>query len=159
MRRHTPRPAGLAERGNCEGRMTSRDSAGTLNPGSAGEQPADEPNSPWLPGGYPAPGKVAGARIRNGRDIETIEAVTPADVLPSTTIYECIRAASRLNPLKPAVVHLRSADSEVPPRTLTYAQLLDSIERAARLFRDAAPTERSSVGIILPMVPEALIAA
>ena len=139
--------------------MTSGDSAGTFKPGSAGERPGDEPNSPWLPGGYPAPGTVARARIRNGRDIETIEAVMPADVLPSPTIYECIRTASRLNPLKPAVVHLRSADSEVPPRTLTYAQLLDSIERAASLFRDAAPTERSSVGIILPMVPEALIAA
>ncbi|MDB6102208.1 MAG: AMP-dependent synthetase and ligase [Gammaproteobacteria bacterium] len=139
--------------------MTSCDSADTFNPGPAGERPGDEPNSPWLPGGYPAPGRVARARIRNGGDIETIEAVTPADVLPSPTIYECIRAASRLNPLKTAVVHLRSADSEVPPRTLTYAQLLDSIERAASLFRDAAPTERSSVGIILPMVPEALIAA
>jgi fatty-acyl-CoA synthase len=85
--------------------------------------------------------------------------VAPADVLPGPTIYECIRIAARADPAKPAIIHLLSADTQTAPRALSYAEVIDAIERAASLFHEASGGARSSVGIILPMVPEALIAA
>lgn len=114
--------------------------------------------SPWLPGSAPAPGRLARARILSAADIERIDGVTPSDVLPGPTLYECIRAAAQASPEKAAIVHLLSADTQVAARSVTYAQLIDSIERAASLFRELSGVERTSVGIILPMVPEALIA-
>ena len=114
--------------------------------------------SPWLPDSEPARGRLARARIHSVADIEQIGAVAPADVLPGPTIYECIRAAAAANPEKPAIIHLLSADTQVAPRSVTYSQLVDLIERAASLFREVAGAGRSSVGIILPMMPEALVA-
>jgi fatty-acyl-CoA synthase len=102
---------------------------------------------------------VARARIRHAADIGQINAVSPDDVLPGPTIYECIRAAAGADPAKPAIIHLLSADPQTVPRTLSYAELIDAIERAASLFHESSGNDRSSVGIILPMVPEALIAA
>jgi fatty-acyl-CoA synthase len=119
---------------------------------------ASERRSAWLPDSAPAPGTLARARILSAADIEQIDGVTPSDVLPGPTLYECIRTAARASPEKPAIVHLLSADTQVAPRSVTYAQLIDSIERAASLFRELSGSERTSVGIILPMVPEALIA-
>ena len=118
-----------------------------------------EQQSPWLPEGEPLPGRLARARIRRAEDINTIDAVQPAAVLPGPTIYECIRSSATLDPKKPAIVHLLSADVATTPRAISYADLLDSIERTASLFHRLKGPYRSSVGIILPMVPEALIAA
>jgi fatty-acyl-CoA synthase len=115
--------------------------------------------SPWLRDGEPAPGRLARARIRGAADIRQIAAFAPADVLPGPTIYECIRSAASADPAKTAIVHLLSADPQTAPRTLSYAELIDAIERAASLFRESSGNERTSVGIILPMVPEALMAA
>jgi fatty-acyl-CoA synthase len=115
--------------------------------------------SPWLPDAEPAPGRLARARIRHAADIEQINAVSPDDVLPGATIYECIRASAGADPAKPAIIHLLSADPQAAPRTLSYAELINAIERAASLFHESSGNGRTSVGIILPMVPEALIAA
>jgi fatty-acyl-CoA synthase len=114
--------------------------------------------SPWLPGSEPAHGRLARATIRDADDIEQIDAVPPGDVLPGPTIYECIRTAAAADPAKAAIIHLLSADEQMAPRVVTYSQLVESIERAASLFREASAGERPAVGIILPMVPEALIA-
>jgi fatty-acyl-CoA synthase len=114
---------------------------------------------PWLPGCAPAPGKLARAAICGPADIEKIDAVDPGTVLPANTIYECIRAAAQTNLAKPALIHLLAANPQIPARILTYAVLLDQIERAASLFHESSAGLRSSVGIILPMVPEALVAA
>jgi fatty-acyl-CoA synthase len=46
----------------------------------------------------------------------------------------------------------------VAPRVISYAQLVSQIERAANVFRDASGGAPASVALILPMLPEALIA-
>ncbi len=115
--------------------------------------------SPWLPGCEPGQGRLARAYIRSTDDIRAVEAIAPESVLPGGTIYECIRYSAGQNAEKPAFLHLRSADTSVEPRSISYAELLDQIERSANLFRRLAGDERSSVSIILPMLPEALIAA
>lgn len=120
-----------------------------------------EPMNPelWLDGHAPATGKIARARISSAADIAAIEALPPETLLPGNTLYECIRAAAQLDPDKPAFTHLLGADAVTPPRVITYGELLDQVERSASLFRHIAGDQRSVVTIILPMLPEALIAA
>lgn len=99
-------------------------------------------------------------RLRSREDIAAVERMSPDAVLPAATIYECIAAAARRNPDKAAISHLLSADPGIAPRNISYAELVEQIERAANVFRAAsAGARRSSVSIILPMLPEALIAS
>ena len=69
------------------------------------------------------------------------------DVLPAGTIYECIRAAAHSRPNKTAVVHLQSAEPDAVPRTLTFAGLVESIERAANLFHAIAAISDGQSGM------------
>ncbi|MGQ0620376.1 MAG: AMP-binding protein [Panacagrimonas sp.] len=114
---------------------------------------------PWLKDHEPRSGRLARPLLRSALAIAEVERVSPDAVLPGATIYACLRAAADSNPSKPAILHLLSADPTAAPLTLTYAQLLHQIERAATLFRRLAGEERSAVSIILPMLPEALVAS
>lgn len=113
----------------------------------------------WLDGHAPASGRLARARIRSAADIAAIEALAPESLLPGSTLYECIRASAQLNPDKAAFTHLMGADTTTAPRVISYRELLDQVERSASLFKEIAGDQRSVVTIILPMLPEALIAA
>lgn len=113
----------------------------------------------WVEGCRPQIGKLARIHLRSEADIKAVEAMDPATLLPGSSIYQCLRASALGSPDKAAVIHLLSADVADTPRVITYGELLASIERAARVFRQAAGEARSSVSIILPMLPEALIAS
>jgi fatty-acyl-CoA synthase len=119
-------------------------------------QPA---NSPFIAGFEPGRGGLARAALRGEEDIRAIEQFSAEDVLPGATLYDCIKAAAQLDPAKAAIVHLTSADTAAAPRVISYAGLVEQIERAANLFRELSGAERTSVSILLPMLPEALIAA
>jgi fatty-acyl-CoA synthase len=116
-------------------------------------------SSIWLPGGEPAPGRIARAVLRSQADIRELEKVPPEALLPGRTIYECIKAAAALDPTKPAITHLLSADIRVAPRVVTYAELVDLVERTANLVSDASAGNPASTAVILPMLPEGLIAS
>jgi fatty-acyl-CoA synthase len=119
--------------------------------------PADNSGASWLPGWEPEPGRLARARLSSRADIERIERFHPADLLPATTIFDCLRAAAARDPDKPAMVMLASADLSQAPCVLTYAELLSALHRMANLFHQLAGDERPSVAIVLPMIPEGLI--
>jgi fatty-acyl-CoA synthase len=115
--------------------------------------------SPWLPGWEPRAGRLARARLRIREDISAIERYRPEDLRPGATLLDCLRAAAALDPDKAAMIALRSADPSDAPRVVTYRELIGSITRAANLFHELAGGERPSVAIVLPMIPEGLIAA
>ena len=115
-------------------------------------------SGPWLPSGAPAQGRIARADIQTKADITAIEHYDFDSVLPAATILECIEAAAKLDPDKAAIKHLTSADTSVAPRIITYRELVAKIRAAASLFQEASGSERPAVAIILPMLPEALIA-
>ena len=120
--------------------------------------------APWLPGWEPRPGRLARARLRSPADCQRIKQYHPADLRPAETILGCLRAAAARAPDKAAMIALGSAelnpvDPADAPRVLTYHELVGAITQAANLFQDLAGSERPSVGIILPMIPEGLIAA
>jgi fatty-acyl-CoA synthase len=116
-----------------------------------------EGSSTWLPGGEPGKGRIARPQLRTQADIDEVERVPVDDLLPAGTIYECIKTAAALDPSKPAITTLLSADPGVAPRVITYAQLVALIEKAANMFKRLSGDEMPSVAVILPMLPEALI--
>ena len=130
--------------------------------GIKGDRPFEQvPNitPPWLPGFGPRAGRLARARLTRRSDVEAIERFKPEDLLPGLTIYDCLRQAAHLNPEKPAMIALATADLATPPRILSYADLMASLTRSANLFHHLSEGQTPSVAIILPMVPEGLIAA
>jgi fatty-acyl-CoA synthase len=114
---------------------------------------------PWHSGHEPAKGRIARADIRTRADIAAVERHRFEDLLPAGTILGCLEAAAALNPDKPAIKHLVSADIAVPPRVITYRELIEQIRAAASLFEEASQGEKPAVAVILPMLPEGLIAA
>jgi fatty-acyl-CoA synthase len=97
--------------------------------------------------------------LHSAADIARTEKTAPDNVLSCNTIYECLAAAAKAAPDKVAISHLLSADPDVAPRNIRYSELLNQVQRAANLFRQLSGSERTSVSIILPMLPEALIAS
>lgn len=112
----------------------------------------------WLPGWAPHPGRIARARLSSPADVAEIEKYPAQSLLPGSTIYECIKSACELNPGKAAMIFLTNAHVNDAPRVISYADLVDAIERSANLFRASAGSARSAVAVVLPMLPEGLIA-
>lgn len=114
--------------------------------------------APWLPGGEPGPGRIARADIQTRADIAAIEKYDFAELLGANTLLECIERAAKIDPDKTAIKHLISADTSVAPRIITYRELDAAIRVSASLFQRLSGEEKPVVGIILPMLPEGLIA-
>lgn len=111
----------------------------------------------WLPGGSPEPGKIARAKMQTDDDRRAIQAYQPSDLLPAQTTFECILAAAALDPSKVAIAQLLSADIDIAPREITYKRLVELIEKSANLFNELSQGEPVVVGLMLPMIPEALV--
>lgn len=125
---------------------------------AAPSQSAPRHQGPWLPGAAPAPGRLARAWLKTREDVLAIEAHDPAELLPGATLHDCIASAAEADPDKPAIIQLISADLAAAPRIISYRALLASIEQAANLFHVLSEGEPPSVAILLPMLPEGLMA-
>lgn len=123
------------------------------------ESPAIAGEPIWTEGCTPRAGHLARVHLRSSADIAAVEGIDPGLLLPGASIYDCIRASASRTPDKAAIIHLASAKASDAPRVICYRDLLADLERAANLFRELSGDQRSSVSIILPMLPEALIAA
>ena len=130
--------------------MATAATAATVNDAGAGL---------WHPGHEPAKGRIARGDIRTRADITAIERYRFEDLLPAGTILGCLEAAAAIDPDKPAIKHLVSADIAVAPRVITYRELIGQIRAAASLFEEVSAGQKPAVAVILPMLPEGLIAA
>ena len=116
------------------------------------------PRHLWIDGWEPAPGRLARSCMGSAAAIHALEKWEHGALLPRRTVLACIRAAVEHNPVKAAMVFVASAELRDPPRVVRYGQLLDAVRRAATVFSEAANGKRSVVGVLLPMLPESLIA-
>lgn len=112
----------------------------------------------WLDDGAPQPGRIARADIRTRADISAIEQFPMESLLPAGTILKALEKAAALDPDKVAIRHLLSADTAVAPRDISYRELVGQIRAAASLFEEVSEGERPAAAVILPMLPEGLIA-
>lgn len=119
---------------------------------------ATQEQGPWLPGHAPTKGRLARAAIRTRADIAAIERYAFEDFFPAGTILGCLEAAAAIDPDKPAIKHLNSADTAIAPRVITYRDLIAQIRASASLFEEVSEGEKPAVAVILPMMPEGLIA-
>ncbi len=97
-------------------------------------------------------------RVRSGADILDVERHDPAELLPASTVFGCLLESARRFPDKAAIIHLEAPDFTTPSRKVTYRQLAESVEQAASLFLDRAAGAPSVVAVMLPMLPEGLVA-
>jgi fatty-acyl-CoA synthase len=94
------------------------------------------------------------AAFRSLADIEALERRPLAETAPARTTYGLIAQAAHRFPRRDAFVYLPDAGLETPPRRVNYAQLLESIHRAANLFRSMGVEAGDAVAILAPNIPE-----
>lgn len=70
--------------------------------------------------------------------------------------YNCVDRHAIKNPNKPAIIY--EADEPGDGRIITYGELLREVSRVAWTLRQQGVQKGDTVGIYLPMIPEALIA-
>src|SRR5471032_2696997 len=104
-------------------------------------------------------GRIGRADMQTRDDIHAIEQFDFDRLLPTETILESIELAAARDPDKAAIKNLVSADITVALRVITYRELVAKIRAAASLFEEASQGMRPAVAVILPMLPEALIAS
>jgi fatty-acyl-CoA synthase len=88
-------------------------------------------------------------------DIEAIEATGDAALPPARSPYGLIASAARRFPDRDAFRFLPSAALDQPPERTSYAALLESIHRAANLFRSLGVGPDDAVAILAPNIPAA----
>ncbi|MDB5971671.1 MAG: AMP-dependent synthetase and ligase [Hydrocarboniphaga sp.] len=118
----------------------------------------DHPESVWIAGAQPNSGGIARAHLRSVGDVEVIGRYSYESLLPGKTIYECIRSAALGAPEKAAMIWLESADLTGAPREIRYRELMTLINQTANLLNSMSGGSLSVTAIILPMLPEGLIA-
>lgn len=111
----------------------------------------------WVPGA--SPGGFARGMIEGIADIQAIEASAPEHVLAGSTAYDCLVAAARIAPHKSAIVALAGGGSTEIVAELSYADYVARSTAAANLFARIAGDEPSVVALMLPVLPETLVAA
>jgi len=77
-----------------------------------------------------------------------------AAVAASTTTFDALRAAAEVHAERTALIHVETGDADEVPRTLSYAQLLAGITKAANAFRRLGADRNTCVALLLPNVVE-----
>ena len=87
-------------------------------------------------------------------DIEALESQPYASVVPARSTYELIALAATRFAQREAFRYLPDGDLATRPRRITYALLVDNINRAANLFRSLGVGPDDAVAILAPNMPE-----
>jgi len=87
-------------------------------------------------------------------DIEALELQPYESVVPARSTYELISLTAQRFPQRDAFRYLPDGDFSTAPRRITYAALIDNINRAANLFRSLGVGPDDAVAILAPNMPE-----
>ena len=97
-------------------------------------------------------------RMAVKEDIAKLEAVPLEDRYDLESTYQVLEEAAEKWGAKPAVTFQLKGKPTDKSYTWTYAELLEVTTRAANLFRSLGATEKNSVALVLPNLPETLAA-
>jgi fatty-acyl-CoA synthase len=96
--------------------------------------------------------------IRDRADILAIEARgLEGSGIPRST-YDMIARTAALHPHRPAVIHLPEGTADDEPVTMDFSTFLAQVNRAANLFRSLDIGREDCVALLLPTLPQTLIA-
>ncbi len=98
------------------------------------------------------------ATVRTLADIEELERRPLAPPATDRSVYELLARSAVTHADSVALSFLPSGRPEEPTHDLTYASLFAAVSRVARLYRAVGLKEGDAVAILLPDVPQALIA-
>lgn len=109
--------------------------------------------------GWIAPPDSGFARgiVENAQDIAAIESVLPEAVVPAC-IHDCLVRAAQLHGDAVAIKALGGHGDITAVQSISYAEYLGQVTAAANLFRGIAGGAECVVAVMLPIVPEALVA-
>ncbi len=88
------------------------------------------------------------------QDKAEIEKIPFSDRVPFRTVHEMLAAVAAAQPGQTALTFLPSAEDGVVPVTISARTLFENVTRAANLFTRLGATRTSSVGLLLPILPD-----
>jgi fatty-acyl-CoA synthase len=93
-------------------------------------------------------------RLAEPRDKAEIERIPFEQRVPFQSVYEMFASVAARQPAQPALTFLPTAAEDVTPIAISVKTLFENITRAANLFTRLGATHSSSVGILLPILPD-----
>ena len=87
-------------------------------------------------------------------DIEVLESQPYESAVPARSTYELISLAADRFPQREAFRYLPDGNLATAPGRVTYAALIENINRAANLFRSLGVGPDDAVAILAPNMPE-----
>lgn len=93
--------------------------------------------------------------IRSLADVEAIEQQPYDTAVEPRHMLDLFRLSAERHGNRAALIYLPTPDPDGPAQLYSYRDLLDSIRRAANLFRAVGVGEDEAVAILLPNIPEA----
>jgi len=96
--------------------------------------------------------------ITSVRDIERVEKTPWRELGLPATVYQAVSRAADLYPDAIAIHHVPEVDIKGEAISTSYSQLKDTITRAANLFHRLGVRQEDTVSLLMPVIPQALIA-
>lgn len=96
--------------------------------------------------------------IRDLTDIRAIERLDYEQAVPVRSTHELLARSARLHGDRPALVYLPDGGANDHPVTVSFSELLDHVNRAANALRSLGVRREDCVALLLPSMPETVIA-
>lgn len=112
----------------------------------------------WVPG-HGAESQFPRGHITGIDAIRAIEGIPADSLIRDITPYDALVRHAKRTPDKPALQFLTKTTPPFRADSLTFADYLCHVTAAANLFRRVSGDEQSVVGLMMPIHPDALIAA
>lgn len=106
----------------------------------------------------PAPQASGRRPIRDAADVAALAAADYDSVVPVRSTYELLSRSAVLHGARRAIVYLPDGTAGDEAAVLSFDALLEAVNRAANLFRSLGVGRDDTVALLLPPMPETVVA-
>ena len=96
--------------------------------------------------------------IRSAAEVAAVAALDYEAIVPVRSTYGLLVRSARLDGARDALVYLPEGTAADEPEVLSFAGLLEAVNRAANLFQSLGVGRDDTVALLLPAMPETVIA-
>jgi fatty-acyl-CoA synthase len=92
--------------------------------------------------------------LRTAAEVRAFEQVPWEARITARSTYDALQCGAAINPGAPALRFLQQAEADEEPLTLSHAQFLGGVTRAANMFADLGVGPKDVVSFLLPLLPQ-----
>src|SRR5271165_6643539 len=96
--------------------------------------------------------------LSNAAQVKALEAVPFDERIAAQSTYEALQIGAAINPDATALEFLPNADPGDTPRSISYAEFIGGVTRAANMFHALGVGPGDVVSLLMPLVPQSFMA-